>query len=243
MELAINTEFTEGKMVFKNAQLKTATQKIVQSMKTARKGFLTAGLELKRIQDEKLFEKDFFDADGKPSFAMYVELVLGISKTTAYRIMKTTEQLLAPEMLDENKPPFFENFSDGSLDALTTLGDYDTATNFCKAFDVCETTSRDTVREYVKAYRQGYKTLEEYVESTKEKEIDVEPDEENDESSDGEQITMEQPDQKDINEMRGYLEFCANLFKSDINYILELCEQKEEEKMVKQIVEKYSTDY
>lgn len=235
MELAISTEFTEGKMAFKNAQLKTATQKIVQSMKTARKGFLTAGIELKRIQDEKLFEKDFFDGDGKPSFAMYVETVLGISKTTAYRIIKTTQQLLAPEMLDDKRPAFFENFSDGALDALTTLKDYDAALNFCKAFDVTETTSRETIREYIKAYKQGYKTIGDYAENSKEVETELDDTEE----TDGEQLEIEENDNTD--EKTIYLEFVANLFKSDVNAAFDLCAEKEEQNIIKEIIQKFAT--
>lgn len=242
MELAISKDFLDGKLTFKNAQLKTATTKIVQNMKTARKGFLTAGLELKRIQDEKLFEKDYFDADGKPSFAMYVECVLGISKSTAYRIIKTTEKLLAPEMLDEKKPAFFENFSDFTLDMLTGLGDYDAAFNFCKAFDITETTGRDLVKEYVRAYKNGFQTLAEYVEhldSIEENKIEIEGEEIGE--GEGEQIEMDDTN-PELEEMRGYLEFVANLFKSDVNAAFDLVDDEQDgKKIIKEIIGKFST--
>lgn len=243
MELAISKDFLDGKLTFKNAQLKTATTKIVQNMKTARKGFLTAGLELKRIQDEKLFEKDYFDADGKPSFAMYVECVLGISKSTAYRIIKTTEKLLAPEMLDDKRPAFFENFSDFTLDILSGLGDYDTALNFCKAFDVTETTAREIVKEYVKAYKNGFQTLAEYVEHVDNKEKEIEADGE-EISTEGEQIEMTDTtlNPTEVEEMRGYLEFAANLFKSDINAAFDLVDEEQDGKrIIKEIIGKFAT--
>lgn len=237
MELAICKEFKDGKLTFKNAQLKTATNSIVENMNKARKGFLAAGLALKKINDEKLYEKDFFGVDGKPSFAVYVETVLGISKTTAYRIIKTTDKILAPEMLTENKPKFFENFTDGALDILSGLDDYDKAMDFCKAYDVTETTPREMLRKYVKAYKNGVATLAEYAEyeSNKNAEVDAE----------GETIddaeTTENVDSDTVSSDREYLNLLANFFKADINSILDICSSREEEYLIKEVVKKYAT--
>lgn len=238
MELAITKDFTDGKMVFKNAALRTATQNIVKNMQNARKGFVAAGTELKRIQSDKLYEKDFIGNDGKPSFALYVETVLGISKTTAYRIMKTTEKLLAPEMIENKKPKFFENFTDGTLDVLSGFDTYEDALNFCNAYQITETTPREDVRKYMKAYvKQKIASLEDYIkESEKPKEVDAD----GETKEDGETEKSTEVNNA-VTEALEYLNMIADFLKADLNSALDLCSSKEEEQLIKTIAKKYGT--
>lgn len=238
MELAITKDFTEGKLVFKNAALRTATQNIVKNMQNARKGFVAAGMELKRIRDDKLYEKDFIGNDGKPSFAIYVDSVLGISKTTAYRIIKTTEKLLAPEMLDNKKPKFFENFSDGTLDVLSGFDTYEDAIGFCNAYQITEITPREDVRRYMKAYvKQKIATLEDYIkENDKPKEIETVGEVKEDDNT--EKATEVN---NAVTEALEYLNMIADFFKADLNSALDLCSSKEEEILIKTIAKKYGT--
>lgn len=180
MELALNKEYVNGTINFKNAQLKTATLEIANNLQKSKDAFVRAGLAMQKIIDDKLYEKDFFDADGKPSFSMYAEMVLGLSKTAAYRIVSVTRKLLYPEMGDKHtKPEYFKNFADSTLGVLANnkLGDYDGVKTFCDAYQITETTPRGDVEKYVKAYTRKEnpaKTLEEYIEQEDTKEIDAE---------------------------------------------------------------------
>ncbi len=154
MELALNNEYVNGTIALHDARLVTATRNIAKNMNASKDAFVKAGVELMKILDDKLYKKDFFDERGRPSFAMYVEMVLGISKTAAYRIMATTKKLLMPELTTHQKPEYFKNFADSTLGVLSNakLGDYDSVKNFCIAFEITETTPRSDVEKYVKAY-------------------------------------------------------------------------------------------
>ncbi len=168
MELALNNDYLSGAVNFKDARLKTATLNIAKNLNASKEAFVKAGIELMKIQDDKLYAQDFFDGHGKPSFAMYVEQVLGISKTTAYRIMASTKKLLMPELVLHEKTEYFKNFSDSTLGVLANskLGDYDGVKKFCDAYQITETTARGDVEKYIRAYTRGENpcmSLDEYI--------------------------------------------------------------------------------
>ena len=228
MEIVISTEFTSGALNFKNAQLKTATQNIINNMSKSKEAFVKAADELARIRDNKLYEKDFWDDEGRPSFAAYTEQILGISKTTAYRIIKTAKTLLAPELVSKTKPEYFRNFADATLDVITKVGDYDTCKEFCIAYDITETTPRNIVNEYVKAYKAGHKTIEEYAAEAG-----------NEVEAEGETIAAEEEKVPfEEQEEKAYLRTVANMFKSEINALFEIFTDKEEQGIIKDIIKK-----
>ncbi len=187
MELALSNEYISGAVKFKDARLAAATLNIARNLNTSKEAFVRAGIELMKIQDDKLYSKDFFDAKGKPSFAMYVETVLGISKSAAYRIMATTKKLLMPELSSRSRPEFFKYFSDSTLGVLSNnkLGDYDSVREFCEAYQITETTPRGDVEKYVKAYTRKDNpcmTLDDYI--NEQNTIDVTDDSNNGETDD-----------------------------------------------------------
>ena len=86
MEIAISKEFLDGELVFNNKQLAKSTKKIAINFQYGQNAIIAVGRELQKIRDEELYKDDFTNADGEPSFSMYCECVLGISKTSAYKL-------------------------------------------------------------------------------------------------------------------------------------------------------------
>lgn len=229
MELAINTMYTDGTVEFKNSALKKATLTIVSNMTKSKDAFVIAAMELARINDEKLYERDFIADDGKPSFALYVESVLGISKSAAYRIIKTGKTLLMPELVAKSREKYFENFADSTLAVIAQVGDYDKCKAFCEAFEISETTPRSEVQKYYKAYtnkEDPCANLDEYNE--RENAIDV-----SGETDDGENVELEKS--KEI----AYLHYIADMFRSNLNAALEQFDDPSDQSTIKAIVKKF----
>lgn len=158
MEMTIISEFKNGEIKFKSAALTKATNKLLQNMNKSKDAFCTAALELKRIRDEKLFEKDFTDDKGKPNFSHYCEEILGISKSKAGRIINVGAKLLAPEIAvkdEEKKPEYFANFGDTNLSIISEAADsYDECKDFCIQYDINETTTQKELRDAVKDFKE-----------------------------------------------------------------------------------------
>ena len=168
MEIAISKEFLDGELVFNNKKLASATKTIANNFKVGQKAIVAVGTELRKIRDEELFKDDFTNADGEPSFSMYCECVLGISKTSAYKLIGITEKFLLPEADKEEKK--LSLFSESALVEMSPLKTYENAVTFCVNYDICELTPVSDIRRYVKAVtKEGLNTLEDYVASEDEK--------------------------------------------------------------------------
>ena len=168
MEIAISKEFLDGELVFNNKKLTSATKTIATNFRAGQKAIIAVGSELQKIRDEELYKDDFTNADGEPSFSMYCEYVLGISKTSAYKLIGITEKFLLPEADKEEKK--LSLFSESALVEMSPLKTYENAVTFCENYDICELTPVSDIRKYVKAVtKEGLNTLEDYVASEDEK--------------------------------------------------------------------------
>ena len=162
MEIAISKEFLNGELTITNKKLAAATKSIANSFKAGQKAVVAIGKELQKIRDEELYKDDFTDGDGEPSFSMYCECVLGISKTTAYKLIGITEKFLLPEADKEEK--ILSLFSESALVEMSPLKTYENALTFCENYDICELTPVSDIRKYVKAVtKEGLNTLEDFV--------------------------------------------------------------------------------
>lgn len=162
MEIAISKEFLNGELTITNKKLAAATKSIANSFKAGQKAVVSIGKELQKIRDEELYKDDFTDGDGEPSFSMYCECVLGISKTTAYKLIGITEKFLLPEADKEEK--VLSLFSESALVEMSPLKTYENALTFCENYDICELTPVSDIRKYVKAVtKEGLNTLEDFV--------------------------------------------------------------------------------
>lgn len=159
MELTISKEFKNGEITFRNAKLAKETKTLATNMNKSKEAFCKAAAALRRIQQEKLFEDDYFDPEtNKPSFSAYCECVLGISKSAAYRIMNTAEHLLVPELQMDENDAFFRNFGDTALTIIDeAVEGYEDAKQFCERFDICETTPQKDIRAAAKQYKADKK--------------------------------------------------------------------------------------
>ena len=168
MEIAISKEFLDGELVFNNKKLASATKTIATNFRVGQKAIVAVGKELQKIRDEELYKDDFTNADGEPSFSMYCECVLGISKTSAYKLIGITEKFLLPEADKEEKK--LSLFSESALVEMSPLKTYENAVTFCENYDICELTPVSDIRRYVKAVtKEGLNTLEDYVANEDEK--------------------------------------------------------------------------
>lgn len=150
MELAIHVGFVNGDVVFHNKELGKQTKILYSEMNKSKLSYCKAAQALAKIRDEKLFEEDFTDKNGKGSFAEYCETVLNVPASTAYKIIKTAQSLLYPELITKDKDEFFQSFNDSALGALVQVGDYDETKQFCDDNEIDETTPVRTVRAKVK---------------------------------------------------------------------------------------------
>ena len=168
MEIAISKEFLDGELVFNNKKLESSTKKIAINFKHGQNAIIAVGRELQKIRDEELYKDDFTDGDGEPSFSMYCECVLGISKTSAYKLISITEKFLLPEADKEEKK--LSLFSESALAEMSPLKTYENAVTFCENYDISELTPVSDIRRYVKAVtKEGLNTLEDYVANEDEK--------------------------------------------------------------------------
>lgn len=151
MELAINVGYTNGEIVFKDKNLTTKTKLLFKEMTKARNSLCRVGLILDEINTKRLYEKDFVDLDGKPSFAEYCGTVLGISKTSAYRIIKTAKTLLFPEQDSKNK--FFTSYGDTQLYLISQIGDYNESKEFCEKFNIDELSTKSEITKALKKFK------------------------------------------------------------------------------------------
>lgn len=154
MDLTVISEYKTGEINFKSKALTKCTEKLIKNMNTSKDAFCRAGLELKKIRDEKLYADDFIDQHGKPSFNNYCELVLGISKSKASRMIVTASRLLAPELITNETPQYFASFGDTSLTIIAEAGEnYEECKDFCIEYEISETTPQKDIRAAVKDYR------------------------------------------------------------------------------------------
>ena len=154
MDFTVVSYYKVGQLDFKNKALVKSTEKLVKNMSKSKEAFCAAAAELKKIRDDKLFADDFTDLKGKPNFNSYCELVLGISKSKANRIIVTGTRLLVPELVTKEHNEYFTNFGDTNLSIIAEAGDnYDECMQFCIDYQIDETTPQKDIRAAVKDYR------------------------------------------------------------------------------------------
>lgn len=236
MEMAINAKVSNGEITFTNKSLTKATNEIFDNMTKSRDSFFKAVQALKRIRDKKLFEKDFVDPiDGKPSFALYCEQILGISKSSAYSYIALCDKLLAPESALDNK--FFGDFSTSALEVLSSAGEsYTEVKAFCEEKNITESTPISSVRKIVKEKKKrdkAEKNGEEIVEENTKA------------SADGAEETAESAEEtieevtKTRNEYKEYLLELCSILASDLQGVCNLLDN-DSANSVRYIVKKFA---
>lgn len=145
MDMSISTYYQSTGFEFANAALAKETKSIAKKCATIGKNTLDVARSLRKIRDNKLYQDDFFDGDGNPSFAMFCEDVLNISKSQAYALIgaaNTVDQIKASEI---DLP--IENYSVTAISALGTIGSPEEIKTFCEDNMITETTPIEAIKD------------------------------------------------------------------------------------------------
>lgn len=237
MEMAINVKVNSGEITFANKSLTKATHEIFDNMAKSRDSFYKAVQALKRIKDKKLYEKDFIDpTDGKPSFAMYCEQVLCISKSKAYSYIALCDKLLTPENALETSEKFFKDFSTSALEIVSHTGEsYSEVKAFCEEKHIDETTPVASVKKIVKEEIKRRKAEEKGETENADVETSTGGTEE---TAEGETETIEEV-AKARNEYKEYLVELCNILNGDLQGVLDLLDS-DSANAVSYIVKKFA---
>lgn len=172
MDMQVICSYTSGEITFNSAKLKTATDKIVKKISQSKSAFASAGAELEKIKNDKLYSDDF------ESFKDYVENVFGISQAKAYKIISTSKKLIAPE-LEKTSEPYFLNYSESALTTLIAAGDsHDDIVQFCERNNITEFSPVADIRSALKSEKEdSTEKVPEEVETEAETETETETEE------------------------------------------------------------------
>lgn len=149
MDMSISTYYQSTDYQFANTALAKETKAIAKKCATIGKNTLDVARSLRKIRDNKLYQDDFFDGEGNPSFAMYCEDVLNISKSQAYSLIgaaNTVDQIKAAEI---DLP--IENYSVTAISTLGTVGSPEEIKTFCEDHMITETTPIEAIKDAKRA--------------------------------------------------------------------------------------------